>query len=315
MRVAIAAPSRRRPRARSESIDSVRRLLYWPHSIRADYRARTCMQAKEPPHAAFPRPRRGRSHRSDRASPTRRPRSAPLPRETAADGRHRRRHLAVRLRRPTPWAGHSGAPDGSFHTIDGIPHFLSRDRRRPPAISPPTSTWCWASGWEEKADEYLPHLLGLPAGTAVPALRALAGRANAHWKLAAIDAYAGSRALAWIDDAFNDACHGWADARPAPTLLVQTVPERGLTSSEAQLLVEWARNGADTARPTRDRRRARQHNQAPVHTTLWTARSARPNGGGGLTSAGRIPRCRPHQATRPSIAGRAQGPTRPRLLL
>jgi hypothetical protein len=47
--------------------------------------------------------------------------------------------------------------------------------------------------------------------------------------------------LAWIDDTFNVACHDWARARPAPTLLVSTAPEEGLTSRQAQLLVGWAR--------------------------------------------------------------------------
>ena len=102
----------------------------------------------------------------------------------------------------------------------------------------------WASGWEEQANEYLPHLLGLPA--VLPFLRFRASRAdaNAHWKLEAIDAFAGARPLAWIDDAFNDACHEWARARAAPTLLVQTDPERGLTAREAELAL-----GARAAQP------------------------------------------------------------------
>ncbi len=48
----------------------------------------------------------------------------------------------------------------------------------------------WASGWEEKANEYLPHLLGLPALPHLSFERAV-GRTNAHWKLDAIEAYAG----------------------------------------------------------------------------------------------------------------------------
>ena len=63
---------------------------------------------------------------------------------------------------------------------------------------------------------------------------------HAHWKLESIEKYAGIRPLAWIDDAFNAGCHEWATARPAPTLLVQTEPEDGLTAREAELLAAWA---------------------------------------------------------------------------
>jgi hypothetical protein len=137
-----------------------------------------------------------------------------------------------------PW---SGLVDGAFHTIDGIPHFLSHTAAAHLLALREDFELVWASGWEEKAEEHLPHLLGLPRG--LPILR-FEGRPcgiQAHWKLAAIDAYAGDRPLAWIDDALSEACHAWADARRAPTLLVQTTPERGLTATEASLLAEWAR--------------------------------------------------------------------------
>ena len=62
----------------------------------------------------------------------------------------------------------------------------------------------WASGWEERANEHLPHLLGLPPELPFLRFERDVGRANAHWKLDAIDAYAGERALAWVDDALND---------------------------------------------------------------------------------------------------------------
>jgi hypothetical protein len=140
-----------------------------------------------------------------------------------------------------PWTGQSEGPEGSFHTIDGIPHFLSRAAATHLLALVSDFDLVWASGWEEKAEEYLPGLLGLPSGLPFLRFERSPGRTNAHWKLAAIETYAGSRALAWIDDAFNDACHAWADARSAPTLLVQTAPERGLTSAEAELLVEWER--------------------------------------------------------------------------
>jgi len=129
---------------------------------------------------------------------------------------------------------------GSFHSIEGIPHFLSSTAAAHLLALRGTFDLVWASGWEEKANEHLPHLLGLPA--ALPFLRFSrgVGRSNAHWKLEAIDAYANGRPLAWIDDALNPACHSWAQARVAPTLLVQTKPEQGLTAREAELLAAWA---------------------------------------------------------------------------
>ncbi|MGH2903526.1 MAG: hypothetical protein ACRDK7_08095 [Solirubrobacteraceae bacterium] len=138
-------------------------------------------------------------------------------------------------------------PEGIFQAIDGIPHFLSTAAAAHLLSLANTYALVWASGWEEKAEEYLPHLLGLPAGlpflrfermTGPPPTRA--GRSiEGHWKLDAIDAYAGERPLAWIDDAFDDSCHAWAERRSAPTLLVQTDPVDGLTSTETQLLAEW----------------------------------------------------------------------------
>jgi len=135
---------------------------------------------------------------------------------------------------------------GSFHWIDGIPHFLSAAAAEHLLALSSLYELVWASGWEEKANEYLPHLLGLPP--ALPFLRFErgAGRTSGtrsvggHWKLTSIEAFAAGRPLAWIDDAFDDSCHAWADSRPAPTLLVPTAPERGLTQPETQRLEEWA---------------------------------------------------------------------------
>jgi len=133
---------------------------------------------------------------------------------------------------------------GSFHSIEGIPHFLSASAAAHLLDLHALYQLVWASGWEERADEHLPHLLGVPRD--LPFLRFrrdLAGAnktRNAHWKLDAIDTYAGARALAWIDDALDEECHAWAAAREAPTLLVQTEPEHGLTDREAELLRRWA---------------------------------------------------------------------------
>ena len=146
--------------------------------------------------------------------------------------------------------GSDEAPvSGSFHAIDGIPHFLSSTAAAHLLSLEPFFQLVWASGWEEKANEYLPRLLGLPAE--LPFLRFARYRGPGtstlgHWKLDAIDAYAGERALAWIDDALDATCHEWAGARSSPTLLVRTRPERGLTGRETRQLLAWAGRLAQT---------------------------------------------------------------------
>jgi HAD domain in Swiss Army Knife RNA repair proteins len=140
-------------------------------------------------------------------------------------------------------------PDGSVHFIEGIPHFLSAGAAEHLLGLVSVFDLVWCSGWEEKADEHLPHLLGLPRG--LPHLSfarrgdAGVGTAEAkslrgHWKLDAIDAYAGTRPVAWIDDCIDDACREWAAARETPTLLVQTSAAQGLTEREAARLKAWA---------------------------------------------------------------------------
>ena len=135
---------------------------------------------------------------------------------------------------PDPSAG------GRFHSIEGIPHFLSAIAAAHLLALVEHFELVWASGWEERADEHLPHLLGLPRGMPFLRFDRAVGRSNAHWKLAAIEHYAGERPLAWIDDALDGHCHAWAERRAAPTLLVQTDPHQGLTDAEAAVLMRWA---------------------------------------------------------------------------
>jgi hypothetical protein len=131
---------------------------------------------------------------------------------------------------------------GAWHQIDGISHFLSAPAARHLQALCERFDAVWCSGWEEKADEYLPHLLGLPRLPHLSFDRNVAGSVsgNAHWKLAAIEAHAGDRPLAWVDDAFNDACFAWAQQRSAPTLLVHTDPATGLDDAAAAELAAWA---------------------------------------------------------------------------
>jgi hypothetical protein len=118
--------------------------------------------------------------------------------------------------------------------VDGHPHLLSRRAGALLARLTRTFACVWCTGWEERAEEHLPGLLGLPGGW--PHLPLGTG-----WKLEAIDAAFGAdHALAWIDDVHGDAERAWATARPGPTRLVTTDPAVGLTEAHAWELETWA---------------------------------------------------------------------------
>jgi hypothetical protein len=134
-------------------------------------------------------------------------------------------------------------PPGAFTVVDGIPHFLSAEAGQHLLDLAGTFELVWCTGWEEKANEHLVPALGLPTPLdwlGFDASRDAGHTTPGHWKLAALEAHAGSRAIAWIDDAFNDACWEWARARPSPTLLVPTDPSSGLLAAHAQELRAWA---------------------------------------------------------------------------
>lgn len=147
-------------------------------------------------------------------------------------------------------------PAGSFHAIEGTPHFLSAAAAPQLAALAAHFELVWASGWEDRANDHLPHLLSLPGP--LPFLRfdrsqgpgsSMRGPGNsmrAHWKLDAVQAHVGERPAAWVDDAFDQSCEQWAASRAAPTLLVSTQPAIGLTDQDTRRLISWAMSlGAD----------------------------------------------------------------------
>lgn len=144
-------------------------------------------------------------------------------------------------------------PTGDWRNVEGVPHFLSaRAGAHLQGLLGLYEAW-WCTGWEEKANDHLPQALGLPGPLPYVPLDRGGGNTSGmsvagHWKLDAIDRIAGDRPLAWVDDAFNEACHDWARGRPAPTLLVATDPAVGLGDREAELLRDFgARHALDTA--------------------------------------------------------------------
>jgi hypothetical protein len=138
-------------------------------------------------------------------------------------------------------------PPGTWLNVEGIPHLISATAGEHLQALSADFDLVWCTGWEEKANDHLVAALALPSP--LPYLSFDGPAATfAHWKLAAIDAYAGDRALAWVDDAFNDACRAWAAARPAPTLLAPTTPAQGLTPSLVRELRRFARGRATAGR-------------------------------------------------------------------
>lgn len=132
-----------------------------------------------------------------------------------------------------------------FQLIDGMAHCISLEVGERLRRLAPHYEMVWATGWEDRANDYLLHLLGLDH---LPVIH-FSGEAlfgSAHWKLDPITAYASGRRLAWIDDSLDDECHAWAEARPEPTLLVPTDPTRGLQDHQVDLLLGWA-SGAPSA--------------------------------------------------------------------
>jgi hypothetical protein len=130
--------------------------------------------------------------------------------------------------------------EARFELIDGMVHCISlaageRLRRLAEHFE-----LVWATGWEEKANDYLPNILGLPE---LPHLSfdGAARFGSAHWKLGPLDEYGKGRAMAWIDDSFDESCYEWARGREEPTLLVPTESELGLEEVQVEALTVWAR--------------------------------------------------------------------------
>ncbi|MBA2349369.1 MAG: hypothetical protein H0V81_13860 [Solirubrobacterales bacterium] len=129
---------------------------------------------------------------------------------------------------------------GAYTLVDGVPHALSHVAANHLAGLADVFELVWCSGWEDRANDHLPRLVGLGP---FPFLRFGPPGEREHWKLGAIDAFAGpDRPLAWIDDDLPPACHAWAAARPGPALLVETDPAHGALARDAEALRGWAQS-------------------------------------------------------------------------
>jgi hypothetical protein len=130
--------------------------------------------------------------------------------------------------------------EARFELVDGMVHCISLvagDRLNRLAEQ---YELVWASGWEDKANDYLPNLLGIPE---LPYLHfdGAARFGSAHWKLGPLAEYGKGRPLAWVDDNFDESCYEWARERDEPTLLVPTDPHLGLEEVQVEALTAWAK--------------------------------------------------------------------------
>jgi hypothetical protein len=131
-------------------------------------------------------------------------------------------------------------PDGTWIDVDGVWHLISATASTHLLALADAFDLVWCSGWEDKADEHLVRVLGLPVRP--PFLTFPVPTGTAHWKLSTVERYARDRPMAWIDDGFDDSCHAWAAARRAPTLLVPTDPATGLDEVCVARLERFARD-------------------------------------------------------------------------
>jgi hypothetical protein len=134
-------------------------------------------------------------------------------------------------------------PPGSLHSINGVMHYIASECGGRLLRLAEHFELVWATGWEETANDYLPHLLRLPGRLPYLTFDGRVAAGSAHWKVDAIAEYAGDRPLAWIDDNLDEHCHAWAASRPAPTLLVETEPSRGLEEAHVDALIAWQNAG------------------------------------------------------------------------
>ncbi len=127
-----------------------------------------------------------------------------------------------------------------FQLVDGIMHCISLAAGSRLQRLADHYEMVWATGWEDRANDHLPQMLGL-APLPYLSFDGTARFGSAHWKLGPLDEYCRGRAMAWIDDNLDESCYEWARGRQEPTLLVPTEPDLGLEETQTEALIAWAR--------------------------------------------------------------------------
>lgn len=134
-------------------------------------------------------------------------------------------------------------PDTHFHNEHGMGHLIAKENCERLLTLQDSYELVWATGWEEKANDELIRIVGLPERLPVISFDKGKGKYDhqAHWKLGAIEDFIGDRPTAWIDDALDEACFEWAQQRPQPTFLVKVESQIGLDDNAHAQLSAWAK--------------------------------------------------------------------------
>jgi hypothetical protein len=129
---------------------------------------------------------------------------------------------------------------GRFHLIDGVAHCIAHGAGERLRRLADHFDLVWATGWEERANDHLPLLLGLPGELPVLTFGGRGRVGPPPRKHDARDGYARGRPLAWVDDSLDESCYAWAERRGSPTLLVPTDSHIGLTDAHVEALIQWS---------------------------------------------------------------------------
>jgi HAD domain in Swiss Army Knife RNA repair proteins len=123
----------------------------------------------------------------------------------------------------------------------------------------------WATGWQKRANDDLPLILGLPGELPALVFGRRARYGSSDWKVRRIERYARERPAAWVDDNIEAAQEDWARDRRAPTLLIKTDAAEGLEDRHVDRLLAWADALAAQERASaRARQAARGSQPAPT---------------------------------------------------
>ncbi|MDU0253976.1 HAD domain-containing protein [Streptomyces sp. PU10] len=100
----------------------------------------------------------------------------------------------------------------------------------------------WATTWMEEANEVVAPRIGLPRLPVLERPDADAGGTprGLHWKTRPMVEWAADRPFIWVDDEISAMDRLWVDAgHPAPSLLHQVDPAKGLNGADFSTLARW----------------------------------------------------------------------------